>query len=162
MTITANRFIAVIFLVLGFAALINTLTSRGHSQNTLAPASPAISRSSPAASVSGSNQPVTKSPSIAAVSPFIVQDTDTDSPGTNMVTRIVTFTAAVGGTPAPALQWKVDRGNGFEIIPGATHAKFRIGVAQTSDSGLYSLFATNIAGSVSTTPVPISITEGED
>ena len=97
-----------------------------------------------------------------AVAPFIVKDTDNDSPGTNIVTRIVTFTAEIGGSPAPKLQWKVDRGAGFVDVTGATRATLRIGNAQVSDSGLYSLFGTNSAGEVHTTPQQIVITEGED
>ena len=98
----------------------------------------------------------------APVAPYIVKDTDNDSPGTNIVTRIVTLTAEVGGTPPIALQWKVDRGNGFEEIAGATNATYRIGNAQVVDSGLYTLFATNSAGAIQTTPVPLKVTEGED
>jgi len=94
--------------------------------------------------------------------PFILKDTDNDSPGTNIVTRIVTFTAEIGGAPPFAFQWKVDRGSGFESIPGATNTTYRIGNAQVSDSGLYSLFATNDFGNLSTTPVPLIVTEGED
>lgn len=91
-----------------------------------------------------------------------MEDTETDSPGTNMVTRIVTFKAQVGGTPAPLLQWKVDHGKGFEAIAGATRSTYRISNAQVTDSGSYSLFATNSAGNISTTSVPLYITEGED
>src|SRR5580658_10083134 len=77
---------------------------------------------------------------VPAVAPYIVQDTDNDSPGTNIVTRIVTFTAEIGGTPLPALQWKVDKGAGFVNVAGATKTTLRIGNAQVSDSGLYALF----------------------
>ena len=94
--------------------------------------------------------------------PYIVKDTENDSPGTNIVTRIVTLTAEVGGEPAPALQWKVDKGSGFEDIAGATNQIYRIGNAQVVDSGLYALFATNSAGAIQTTPVPLIVTEGED
>ena len=48
--------------------------------------------------------------------PFVVADTTTDSPGTNLVTRIVTFKAEIGGTPPIALQWKVDKGSGFIAV----------------------------------------------
>lgn len=97
-----------------------------------------------------------------SVAPFIVRDTSTDSPGTNIVTRIVTITAEVGGSLPIALQWKVDKGNGFVEIPGATNVTFRIGNAQVVDSGYYSLFATNSAGGTNTAPVPLIVTEGED
>lgn len=98
----------------------------------------------------------------SSVPPHIEKDTTSDSPGTNRVTRIVTFEAEVSGTPPPALQWKVDKGNGFVVIAGATNATYRIGNAQVSDTGHYALFATNSAGHVLTTPVPLIVTEGED
>src|ERR1019366_1964440 len=69
------------------------------------------------------------------IAPYIVKDTDNDSPGTNNVTRIVTIKAEIGGTPPIALQWKLDKGNGFEDIPGATNATYRIGNAQIPDTG---------------------------
>lgn len=94
--------------------------------------------------------------------PFVAKDTDNDSPGTNIVTRSVTIRAEIGGTPPVALQWKLDRGHGFEDIPGATNATYRIGNAQVSDAGFYSLFATNAFGHVNTTPVPLIVSEGVD
>jgi hypothetical protein len=118
---------------------------------------------SPAANeVSAGKETSVTLPAQRAVAPFIVQDTENDSPGTNIVTRIVTFSAGISGTPPPALQWKVDKGNGFEVISGATNAIFRIGNAQVSDSGFYSLFATNSAGGISTKPQQLVVTEGED
>ena len=94
--------------------------------------------------------------------PFIVKDTDNDSPGTNNVTRIVTITAEIGGAAPIALQWKVDKGHGFEDIPGATNDTFRIGNAEVGHTGRYSLFATNSLGGISTTPVPLIVIEEED
>jgi hypothetical protein len=97
-----------------------------------------------------------------ATPPFIVQDTLNDSPGTNLVTRIVTFSAQVSGTPPLVLQWKVDTGSGYKEIPGATNATYRIGNAQVEHNGLYALFATNSAGSTNTSPQQLIVTEGED
>jgi hypothetical protein len=94
--------------------------------------------------------------------PFIVRDTESDSPGTNIVTRIVTFTAEIGGTPPPTLQWKVDKGSGFVTIPGATNSLYRIANAQVEHSGTYALFARNSAGEIRTTPQPLIVTEGQD
>src|SRR5207247_1485031 len=48
--------------------------------------------------------------------PFIRTDTATDSPGTNLVTRVVTLRAEMGGTPPLVLQWKVDKGAGFVAV----------------------------------------------
>ena len=133
MKITNNRIIAVVLTGLGLAALTTALADTGHAQS--------------------------KDESGA---PYIVKDTDNDSPGTNNVTRIVTITAEIGGTPPIALQWKVDKGHGFEDIPGATNATYRIGNAQIPDTGQYALFATNVVGSLHTKPVPLIVTEAED
>jgi hypothetical protein len=141
MKISAGKISAVVFLGFGFAVSIIALTDRGDAQNKPAAGNEILQ---------------------AAVAPFIVKDTDNDSPGTNNVTRIVTITAEVGGTPPIALQWKVDHGHGFESIAGATNAVLRIGNAQIADSGLYSLFAANVAGRIHTTPVPLVVIEVED
>jgi hypothetical protein len=141
MKIPARKMITAGFFGLGFAVSIIALTDHGHAQNK-----------------SAAGKEILQS----AVAPFIVQDTDNDSPGTNNVTRIVTITAEVGGTPPIALQWKVDHGHGFKSIAGATNAIFRIGNAQIADSGLYALFATNSAGGIHTTPVPLTVIEVED
>ena len=108
------------------------------------------------------NHPAHAQNNIRPTAPYIVKDTDNDSPGTNIVTRVVTIKAEVGGTPPVALQWKLDKGHGFEDIPGATNATYRIGNAQISDAGFYSLFATNAAGHINTTPVPLIVSEGTD
>ena len=50
--------------------------------------------------VQAQNQSATGSYSLIA--PFIIRDTATDSPGTNIVTRLVTLTAQVGGSPPPS------------------------------------------------------------
>lgn len=116
---------------------------------------------SPAANLSGQRETNSVSPQLV-VAPFIVEDTQNDSPGTNIVTRIVTFSAEIGGIPPPVLQWKVDKGAGFVDVAGATKTTFRIGNAQVLDCGFYSLFATNSAGSIHTTPQQLVVTEGED
>ena len=133
MKITNHKMITAVFSGLGLAALNIAFANAGHAQDQARP-----------------------------IAPYIVKDTDNDSPGTNIVTRIVILKAEIGGTPPFALQWKVDRGNGFESIPGATNAIYRIGNAQVVDSGLYALFATNAIGGISTMPVPLIVTEGED
>jgi hypothetical protein len=162
MKITAVKMIFPVFAGLGLVALIVASINPGYGQNKFKPSAPGAEGNK---LVFQTPKAVTPSPAAfpsPAVAPFIVQDTATDSPGTNMVTRIVTFTAQVGGAPPPALQWEVDHGNGFEAITGATKAAFRIGNAQVSDSGRYALFATNSAGGIHTTPVPLFVTEGED
>jgi len=97
------------------------------------------------------------------VAPFIITDTATDSPGTNLVTRIVTLTAKIGGTPPIFLQWKVDKGSGFVAVSASsTNSGFTISNAQVADTGHYALFATNCSGGIKTTPVPLVVIEGAD
>ena len=97
------------------------------------------------------------------VTPFIMTDTVTDSPGTNLVTRVVTLTAEIGGTPPIFLQWKVDKGGGFVAVSvSSTNAVFTISNAQVADTGLYALCATNRVGGIKTTPVPLVVIEGVD
>jgi hypothetical protein len=98
-----------------------------------------------------------------AVAPFIVTDTQTDSPGTNLETRVVTFTAKMGGTPAVRLQWQVDRGNGFVPVSAtASNPVLVIPNARVTDTGSYALFASNSVGSLHTTPMPLVVVEGAD
>jgi hypothetical protein len=159
MNTSAKKITAALF-GLGILALIIGLTSWGRSQ--IRPAMQIESPKEPDSQTDNASPSSPKIRPVAAVAPFIIRDTDTDSPGTNIVTRIVTMTAEVGGTPPPARQWKVDHGRGYEPLAGATNAIFRIGNAQILDSGFYSLFATNSAGSIQTTPQQLVVTEGED
>lgn len=154
--------IAAVFVIVSIVLLTIALANPGHSQNKLQSTCQISDENESASKTETITNAAPKVSPAAAIAPFIVKDTDTDSPGTNMVTRIVTMTAEVGGTPPPALQWKVDHGKGFEAIAGATKSTFRIGDAQVSDSGFYSLFATNSAGGIGTTPVPLIVSEGVD
>ena len=161
MKISFNEKVAITF---GFIAIaISFIALTGSSNRALAfalgPDHFPVELTASAPGVSSPKSQVGGQPTVA---PFIVKDTDNDSPGTNIVTRIVTFTAEIDGTPPPKLQWKVDRGAGFVDVTGATRPTLRIGNAQVSDSGFYSLFGTNSAGEVHTTPQQIVITEGED
>jgi len=161
MKITASKAIPLVLAGLGIAVLIITVTRPGVAQPEIQPAAQNADTKKPVAKNENTGA-AANVPSSVAGDPFIVKDTDNDSPGTNNVTRVVTLTAEVGGTEPIELQWRVDKGNGFEDIPGATNATFRIGNAQVVDSGLYSLFATNSVGDLQTTPVPLVIIEGED
>jgi hypothetical protein len=161
MKISFNQKVAAFSSVTIIAMLFVALT--GRSNHSLPSLHASQDTQTLAASDSAGEKETNAAPSVQrAVAPFIVRDTDNDSPGTNIVTRIVTFSAEVGGAPPPVLQWKVDKGNGFVDVAGATRASFRIGNAQVSDSGFYSLFATNSAGGTHTTPQQLSVTEGED
>jgi hypothetical protein len=98
-----------------------------------------------------------------AAAPFIITDTTTDSPGTNLVTRVVTLTATIGGTPPIFLQWKVDKRSGFVAVSASsTNSVFTISNALVADTGFYALFATNRTGDIRTTPVSLVVIEGAD
>ncbi|MGC4070916.1 MAG: immunoglobulin domain-containing protein [Nibricoccus sp.] len=64
------------------------------------------------------------------------------------------------GLPAPTYQWKLNGVN----LPGNTSASLTIANIQTSQSGIYTVTATNIAGSVTSNPATVSVlsrTSGE-
>jgi len=84
-------------------------------------------------------------------------DTTSDSPGSDYVGRPVTFQAAFAGYPAPALQWEVDYGSGFVNIPNATNSSLTLSAVQVTNSGNYALFATNLAGTLNSTPVTLTV-----
>jgi hypothetical protein len=97
------------------------------------------------------------------MAPAIVADTTTDSPGTNLVTRIVTIKADIRGIPPLFLQWKVDHGGGFvPVSANATNPVLVILNAKISDSGRYALFATNSVAGTNSTPVSLVVVEGRD
>ncbi|MSU47867.1 MAG: hypothetical protein EXS37_02025 [Opitutus sp.] len=65
----------------------------------------------------------------------------------------VTLTSLATGSPTPTYQW---RKNGTNIL-GATASIFPISNAQVSDSGDYSVAATNSAGSVTSNPANLQV-----
>jgi hypothetical protein len=157
-----NRIATAAFVGLVIVALILALTNVGHAHDKDQPAAPTADEIKLAAKTENKASAASGTPKAAVIAPYIVKDTDTDSPGTNNVTRIVTITAEIGGSPSPVLQWKVDHGHGFESIAGANSGICHIGNAQIADSGLYSLFATNAGGQIHTTPVPLVVIEVAD
>jgi PKD repeat protein len=88
---------------------------------------------------------------------FQATDTSSDSPATDYVGRTVTFSAAFGGNPAPTLQWEVDKGSGYVNVPNATNSTLTLTNVQTTDSGSYSLYAANVAGSLNSTPLALTV-----
>jgi PKD repeat protein len=91
------------------------------------------------------------------ISLAISSDTSCDSPLNDYVGRTVTFSAAFAGSPAPALQWEVDNGSGYVLIPGATNSTLLLTNLQTTNSGNYALFATNAAGVLNSTPLTLNV-----
>jgi PKD repeat protein len=88
---------------------------------------------------------------------FQAADTSSDSPATDYAGRTVTFSAAFGGNPTPTLQWKVDNGSGPVNVPNATNSTLTLTNVQTTDSGSYSLYAINTAGSLNSTPWTLTV-----
>jgi PKD repeat protein len=88
---------------------------------------------------------------------FQTADTSSDSPATDYVGRTVTLSAAFGGNPTPTLQWEVDKGGGYVNVPNATNSTLTLANVQTTDSGSYSLYATNVAGGLNSTPLALSV-----
>jgi hypothetical protein len=65
----------------------------------------------------------------------------------------VTFTAAASGTPAPTLQWQK---NGV-AISGATSATLTLNNVTAADAATYTLVATNIAGTATSTGAVLKV-----
>lgn len=65
----------------------------------------------------------------------------------------VTFSVNVTGLPAPALQWLFNGTN----LPGMTDASLTLTNIQADDAGTYSVVATNVAGSVTSSNALLSI-----
>jgi len=65
----------------------------------------------------------------------------------------VTFNVTASGLPAPALQWLFNGTN----LPGMTDASLTLTNIQADDAGIYSVIATNIAGSVTSSNALLSI-----
>ncbi|MDB6063808.1 MAG: Immunoglobulin I-set domain protein, partial [Pedosphaera sp.] len=75
--------------------------------------------------------------------PIMASDTEPGS-GSDVVGGKITFSAAFSG--AASLNWQVDTGGGPVNIPGATNSTLTITNLQISDSGTYSLVASNASG----------------
>ena len=79
----------------------------------------------------------------------------TTQPSSQTVTAgtSVTFSSAASGTPAPTYQWYV----GGSAISGATSSSYTISSAQSSNSGSYTVVATNSAGSVTSSAATLTV-----
>jgi hypothetical protein len=65
-----------------------------------------------------------------------------------------TLTAVASGSPAPAYQWRKDG----TAISGATNASLTLSNVQVSDSGSYTVVATNSAGSATSNAAALTVT----
>jgi hypothetical protein len=65
-----------------------------------------------------------------------------------------TFSAAASGTPAPTYQWMKDSSS----IAGATTATYAMASAALADTGLYTVVASNSAGTATSTAAALNVT----
>jgi len=69
----------------------------------------------------------------------------------------ITFSVSANGTPAPTYQWLR---NGRQLA-GATAATLSLNNVQPADAGIYSVVATNAAGSVTSSAAPLGVSTTE-
>lgn len=93
---------------------------------------------------------VTSGGSVPAAAPAIVSAPSSVSTFTG---KTVEFAAVITGSPAPALQWYFNN----TAITGATGSRLTLTDVQVADTGSYKLTATNASGSVTTTPVTLTV-----
>src|SRR5664280_2588201 len=98
---------------------------------------------------------VTSNGAVLTVNAAAVAPAFTTQPTSQTVTAgaAVTFTAAAGGTPAPAYQWQK---NGANLI-GATGASYTIASVVTGDAGTYTVVATNSAGTTTSNGAVLTV-----
>ncbi len=91
-----------------------------------------------------------------ATSPSVTTQplSQTAFPGT-----VVTFLAAAGGIPAPAVQWQqsTDGGHSFQNIAGANSATLTFTAAAAQSGYQYQAVFSNIDGSITTNPATLTI-----
>jgi len=95
---------------------------------------------------------------LAVTAPVPVAPTITTQPQSRVVPAgtSVTFSVVATGTPPPTYQWRKD-GNS---IPGATASSLILTAVSTSSVGIYSVVATNSAGSVTSAAASLTVTTG--
>ncbi len=95
----------------------------------------------------------TMTPPPANVAPTI--STQPQSRTTNAGASI-TFSVIASGTPAPSYQWRKDGTN----LAGATSASYTIASPQVSHAGTYTVFISNVAGSVTSAGAVLTVIPG--
>jgi len=93
---------------------------------------------------------------LAASLPSISVDT-TPSSAHLFVGGSVTFTASFVGTLPISYQWQVDKGTGPTNIVGQTDTTLTLTDLAVTDTGSYSLVATNVLGTGSSTPASLAV-----
>jgi hypothetical protein len=72
---------------------------------------------------------------------------------TSVVGGAVTFSVSASGTPTPTFQWRKDGAN----IAGATGNSLALTNVQATDAGIYTVVITNSAGTVTSSPVTLTV-----
>jgi len=72
----------------------------------------------------------------------------------------ITLTVAATGTPAPTYQWYLVRNGTWTAIANATSSSYSVSAAQASDSGIYYVIATNVAGSDTSSGAHVALKTG--
>ena len=87
---------------------------------------------------------------VPAVAPFV-----TVQPQSQMVAlgTNVTLTVAAGGLPAPGFQWQFNGSN----LSGATNASLALNNVQATNTGVYAVLLTNLAGSVTSSNATLTL-----
>ena len=88
---------------------------------------------------------------VTAATPPVI--TSQPSSQTVLEGATVTFTASASGVPSPALQWQRNNVD----IPGATGASFTIAAVTDSDAGAYTMVATNLGGTATSTAAILTV-----
>jgi len=104
---------------------------------------------------SSTSSPVTLN--IISGQPVIVQDTLPSTGSADVIGGQVTFTAAFDGNRPLAYQWQVDYGSGPGPIAGATNATLTLTNLQLTDTGSYSVTATDSLGTTNSTPSAFTV-----
>jgi hypothetical protein len=105
--------------------------------------------------VSNSYGAVTSAPIALTISAAAPPEftTNVTAPPTLFLGDPLTLVAGVAGSPPISLQWRL---NGSSV-PGATNAILAVSSLQASQSGTYTLVASNAFGSLTNTPVTVTV-----
>jgi hypothetical protein len=102
---------------------------------------------------SGTNQSATLVLTVNPAAAPVITQQPAPAAATNYVGGLVTFTAAVNGTPPIQLQWQHNDVN----IPNATASSLTLASLQASEAGSYTLVATNLLGATNSLPAVLTV-----
>lgn len=106
---------------------------------------------------SGSSISPVTTVAVATSAPVLVTDISPTPNDEAYTGETVTYSPAFGGSQPISYQWMVDMGSGLTNIPGATNSTLVLSNVQISESGTYSLTASNSLGSLSTSSSALTV-----